>query len=119
MSKIGAEIIKSLNEAIENKGEEKTMKTVYFLFRNVDDGISVSCLRTYEEGDDDFIDQECEDWAYQTMYEEEVNSHAWNTRTNSWSSDRRAEKYYEGCEWCWVWEEDFEFIGKDWLEEND
>ena len=53
------------------------------------------------------------------MYEEEVNSHAWNTRTNSWSSDRRAEKYYEGCEWCWVWEEDFEFIGEDWLEGND
>ena len=95
------------------------MKTVYFLFRNVDDGISVSCPRTYEEGDDDFIDQECEDWAYQTMYKEEVNSHAWNTRTNSWSSDHRAERYYEGCEWCWVWEEDFEFIGEDWLEEND
>ena len=32
MSKIGAEIIKSLNEVVENKGEEKTMKTVYFLF---------------------------------------------------------------------------------------
>ena len=91
--------------------------TVHFLFRNLNENITAEEEFIFDDSEDEeVIKTQCDLWGRDIMYENEIFSQYWNSRTDSWSSESRADLYYDNCEWIFLGDIDYDMMGEDWLD---